>query len=178
MRAAPASVLGLLLAAACTSTIVPKSRIEPQERAAVELQGTPSVSLELPGSALDTDELDERFVAELTRELGRRRSIAPNRDRADALLAAKLISVALVEQPGDFLVLRITAAARVESGREDPGKARSPWHANDYESPSRPSADWSRENGKLLEHEVSTGFASVASALVASVIHSKQPEDE
>ncbi len=178
MRAELACPLALLLAAACTTTIVPKSRIEPQERAAVELQGTPSLDLDLPGSALDTDELDERFTAELTRELGRRRSVAPNRDRADALLAAKLISVALVGQPGDFLVLRITAAARVESGREDPGKPRSPWHASDYESPPRPSADWSRDQGKLLEDEIGAGFTHVASALVSSVIRAKQPEDE
>jgi len=173
VRASHVRFLALLLVCACT-TIVPKSRIEPQERAAVELQGATNVGLDLPGSALDTDELDERFTADVTRELGRRRSVAPHRNRADALLAIKLVSVALVEQPGDFLALRITAAARVESGGENPGKPRSPWHASDYESPARPRAEWSAASGKLLEDEISAGFTQVASELVASAIRSQQ----
>jgi hypothetical protein len=162
----------------CTSTIVPKSRIEAQERAAVVLQGETAFDLDLPGSALDTDELPARFVADVTRELGRRRSVAPNRDRADAVLALQLVSVALVQQPGDFLSLHITAAARVEGGGEKAGHVRSPWHASEYQSTARPSAEWSAANGKLLEDEVATGFTHVADELVSSTIRAKQEEKE
>lgn len=176
MKAGFNFALATWLVCGCTSTIVPKSRIEAQERAAVELQGETVFDLDLPGSALDSDELPARFIADVTRELGRRRSIAPNRDRADAVLALKLVSVALAQQPGDFLTLRITAAARVEGGGEKAGQVRSPWRASDYESSARPSAEWSAANGKLLEDEIATGFTQVAIELVGSTIRSKQEE--
>lgn len=168
--------LAVCLVYGCTSTIVPKSRIEAQERAAVVLQGETAFDIDLPGSALDTDELTSRFVADVTRELGRRRSVAPNRDRADAVLALQLVRVALLQQPGDFLALQITAAARVEGGGEKAGQVRSPWRASEYESSARPSAEWSEANGKRLEDEIAAGFTAVAIEVVSSTIRAKQEE--
>jgi hypothetical protein len=176
VRAGPGLALALWLVCGCTSTIVPKSRIEAQERAAVLLQGETAFDLDLPGNALDTDELSARFVADVTRELGRRRSVAPNRDRADAVLALQLVSVSLAQQPGDFLALHISAAARVEGGGEKAGQVRSPWRASEYESSARPSAEWSAASGKLLEDEIATGFTAVAIELVGSTIRAKQEE--
>jgi hypothetical protein len=164
-----------LLACGCT-VVTPKSRFEPHERVAIELRGALALELDLPEGMPDAPALEARFADSVIRELSRRRSIAQDSSRADAVLAIRLSRVELQSLPGDQLALRITAAARVETGGEDPGKARGPWHASEYESPAQARADWSGANAPTLEAALTTGLNAIADEIVSRSIRARQPE--
>lgn len=176
MSARHLRVLATLIACGCAAVVTSKSRFEPHERVAVQLRGADALELELPGGELDARALEERFAAAITRELGRRRSIAPNSARADAVLAIRLSRIALQGRPGEQAALRITAAARVETGGEDPGKARGPWHASEYESPAQPRAAWGDANAPTLDAALTTGLNAIADEIVRRSIRARQPE--
>lgn len=168
----PALAVVAALAFGCAFP-APKSRIEPQERVLIELRSE-DAALIVPGSDLDSREIETRFQALIKRELIKRRSLAPNRSRAGAVLAIRLIGISLHDKADAFAALRITAAARVETGGEDPAKPRGPWQATEYEGPARPHSEWSAADGKMLDQQLELGLAHVADELVAGAIRSKE----
>ncbi|MGH2899748.1 MAG: hypothetical protein ACRDMZ_13830 [Solirubrobacteraceae bacterium] len=153
---------------------VPKSRIEPQERVLIELRSEDAPSIHLPSGSLAEPEIERRFEALIKQQLVRRRSLAPSRSRADALLAVRLVSISLADKSADAAALRITAAARVETGGEDPAKPRSPWHAAEYESPAQPHSAWSASDGKMLDEQLELGLGRIADELVAGSLRAKE----
>jgi len=164
-----------MLATSCLS-VAPKGRIEPHERVAIELRGADALELDLPASAPDARALEERFAVALKRELVRRRSIAPDRNRADALLAVRLIRVALEASPENVAALRISAGARIESAGADAGKARTAWRASEWQSPARPRAYWSDAGGRTLDTALATGLQAIAEDLVGGAIRAKEKQ--
>jgi hypothetical protein len=168
----PALAVAAALAFGCAFPAA-KSRIEPHERVLIELRSE-DAALAVPGSGVDPGEIDTRFQAAIKRELVRRRSLAPNRSRADAVLAVRLIGISLQDKADANAALRITAAARVETGGEDPAKPRGPWQATEYEGPARPRSEWDAADGKMLDEQLELGLAQVADELVASAIRSKE----
>lgn len=164
--------LAVVAALACGCAFpAAKSRIEPQERVLIEMSAD-APALSVPDAALDPHELSARFAALLKRDLIKRRSLAPNRTRADALLAVRLIRVSLEQKAVETAALRITAAARVETGGDDPGKPRGAWQASEYEGAARPRSEWS--DVKVLDGELGLGLERLAGELVAGAIRSKE----
>jgi len=166
------SALALLAALACGCAFpAAKSRIEPQERVLIEMSED-APALAVPGVELDAREVEARFQELIKRDTMKRRSLAPNRTRADALLAVRLIRISLEQKPDERAALRITAAARVETGGNDPGKPRGPWHASEHEGAARPRSEWS--DTKVLDEELGLGLERLAGELVAGAIRSKE----
>ncbi len=236
------AVLALALAAGCV-TAVPKSRLEPQERVAVEIRGPTATDLETRGLAgqtlrgtsgvatafmtgclqgahgaaplallvctalgvviapvggvaygavtalpaegvvelnrtlgplVDERELQARFAAAVSSQLAHRRSVAPTRDRADAILALRLHGLEVQQHARDRVSLRITAAARVETGGENAGKPRAPWRATERETPARPFRDWVTSDGRALLEDLDAALEAIAADVVRAALRPQE----
>lgn len=156
------------------AVVAPQSRIEPHERVAVEIRGSTHVDLAPFGLPVSASDLEQRFARIVTTRLARRRSIAPTPERANAILSLRLRDLHVTEHDGDRVSLRVTAAARIETGGEDPGKPRVKWRASEYETPARPRSDWTEGEGKGLIKDIETSFAEIADQIVLGVTRSGQ----
>ena len=194
MRTRVLAFVAALLACGC-AVVAPKSRLEPHERVAVQIRGATSGARAARGGdafeqavrgaldrgsdsvaalnaalgpLVDEREFQARFAAVVSTELSRRRTVEPTPERADAVLALRLHSLEVQQHGGDRVSLRITAAARIESGGEDPGKARTAWRASEYESPARPYREWIETDGGALVEDINAAFGHIADEVVAT----------
>ena len=126
------------------------------------------------GPLVDERDLQSRFAAAVSSELAHRRSVAPTRDRADAILALRLHGLEVQQHARDRVSLRMTAAARVESGGENPGKPRAPWRATEHETPPRPFRDWVTSDGRALLEDLDAAIEEIADDVVRAALRPHQ----
>jgi hypothetical protein len=126
------------------------------------------------GPLVDERELQAHFAAAVSSAVAHRRSVVPTRDRADAILALRLHGLDVQQHSGDRVSLRITAAARVETGGEDPGKPRAPWRAAEHETPPRPFRDWVSSEGRALLDDLDAALEAIAADVVRAALRPQE----
>lgn len=164
-----AAPLALLVCAALGAVIAPVGGVAYGAATALPAEGAAELNQTL-GPLVDERELQARFAAAVSSALAHRRSVAPTRDRADAILALRLHGLEVQQHAGDRVSLRITAAARVETGGEDPGKPRAPWRATEHETPPRPFRDWVASDGRALLDDLDASIQETADDVVRAAL--------